>query len=727
MFAPEIVNQKLDSFEAAIGWRPVEHTIAEVDEWAERLAPVFPSDGKGNIYQERPLTAEELRFISNERAMCVASCYYFLTRYYWIKAKNKIFRFAFRQGQWILWQMLCELDRQGFSKQLQILKARQLGVSTLAEGIMLWLALFVPGSVGQIGSADGQKTQTMLAMLLFGKDRISDLYPWLPPSETRSKRASDRPMIGFERIGTSIIVQHGAMRGGMGQGSTPTAVHLSECSQYSNPVKQIDEGLLKALHASPELVVLLESTGDASHKSAWWWKRKWEWNREHYKRGEARMLPVFLPFHTCPDLYPGEWINEHPVPSDFQPHAETLSMVKRAETYVRCTPMLAKILGAEWKMPVDQQWFWQFNYDEAVGQRVEKSWIRQMPVDDYEALLGEREKVVGEGTIEVMRSSQAEVSKIPVYMLVGDGVPEKYEPPEQDVWYGEDSPPRLKCSWVNPGGEKFEWMFVPMKPVPEEKFDPLGKFLIFEEPKPGFDYSMGIDTGTGVGGDRSTTTCSRIGTDADQDIQVAEYASDDVSLDDIYIFNCALSALYSKYLVDHRHPKMCIEQRRKFGDRPYSIMRFGMGFTRWHMFGQGFDRKLREDKRLGHNSKAGWFTNVWSRPMLLASFLGAVENKWYVVRSRWLAEEMSGMEQKITESGQTRMDHESGEHDDRVFAAAMSYFTIHRHDLMAARMKTRYDAPSDSGIIIEHGPSVMTVTLPMMKGFTRGERILSES
>src|SRR5208283_2141072 len=115
--------------------------------------------------------------------------------------------------------------------------------------------------MAQIGSADGQKTQTMFGMLTFAKDKISDFYPWLLPDETRSKRASDRPIIGFEKIGSTVVVSHGAMRGGMAQGATPTAVHLSEVSQYVNPVKQLDEGILKALHVSPELVVILESTG----------------------------------------------------------------------------------------------------------------------------------------------------------------------------------------------------------------------------------------------------------------------------------------------------------------------------------------------------------------------------------------------------------------------------------------------------------------------------------
>jgi hypothetical protein len=715
MFADAIVKQKLDGFEREIGWRPVEHSIEEVDRWAARLTSVFPCDDKGNIYQSRSLTKEEAQFIANERAMCVASCFYFLTRYYWIQVKTKVIRFSFRQGQWILWSMLCWLDEQGFSKELQILKARQLGISTLAEGIMLWMALCVPGSKLQIGSADGQKTQFMLEMLTFAKDRISDLYPWLPPDETRSKRASDRPIINFEKVGSTIMVQHGAMRGGMAQGATPTGAHLSEVSQYVDPVKKIDEGLLRGLHADPSLVVLLESTGDATHRSAWWWKKNWIWNRDHFWKGEARMLPVFLPWHTTPELYPGEsWIWQHPVPENFQPHQETLEHVQRCEAYVRCTPMLSKIMGEEWTMPLEQQWFWQFNYDEAKGKGTEKSWIRQMPGDDYEALIGEREKVVGEGTLEVMRNSQAEHSGVLAYSLVGDGVPEKYEPPPTQVWYGEESPPRLKCSWVNVGGEKFNWMWVPLTPVLEEKFDPLGKCVIYEEPREGFDYSMGWDTGTGVGGDRSIINVTRYGMDADPDVQVAEYASDNVSLDDIYIYGCALAAFYAKYM-RHQHPKICIEQRRKYGDRPFTLARHGMGFTRQHKWGQGFDRKTREGKKIGPNPREGWFTNEWSRPMLLTAFLGAVENGWYVVKSKALATEIAGMEQRITDSGKTRMDHESGEHDDRVFAAAMAYFTLHRHDVMASRLKKRYDTPQGSGIVIQKGPASHTIVIPGSK------------
>jgi hypothetical protein len=193
--------------------------------------------------------------------------------------------------------------------------------------------------------------------------------------------------------------------------------------------------------------------------------------------------------------------------------------------------------------------------------------------------------------------------------------------------------------------------------------------------------------------------------DDEPDVQVAEFAADNIPLDQIVWWACALNALYSKYMMKlprpYPHPKIAIEMKRKYGDGPYHEAK-GAGFRRWHEWGWGFDRKTWQEHG-GKHSRIGWFTNEWSRPLLLSRFFGAVENGWYQVRSKWLAQEISGMEQKVTDSGKTRADHESGKHDDRVFAAAMSYFTLHQCDVMAERMKKRYDAPSDEGIVIEHG------------------------
>jgi hypothetical protein len=681
----------------------------------DKIVSIEP-DGEGEVVSMQTTTGNYVAW-GYASKNCMASCLYFLTRYYYIKARNQIMRFTFRKAQWILWQMMCELDLMGVSKMLQILKARQLGISTLAEGIATWSSNFIPGVASLIGSADGQKTQIMMGMMTLS---IDQLPTWLPPTQTRAKMASDRGIMEFSRIGSLIMVQPGSIRGGMGQGATPTFVHLSEVSQYTDPVTQLDEGLFKALHEGPELVVMLESTGDSTHRSSWWWKEQWVANRDNYWQGGAKFLPVFLPWHCAPDLYPGEqWLKKFPVPADFSPNEDTVAHINRATAYVRSTPMLSKVLGEQWEMPREQQWFWQFNHEDHKRRRVEKSWYRQMPCDDYEALLGENEKVVGQSSMDTIRESIVPLDKTPVYMLVGEEIPERREPDVERVWYSEEAPPRLHTEWTTPKGTRMEWMFVPLKPEPEMSFDPLEKFLIYETRQDGYDYSLGADTGTGVGGDRTVLTVTRHGSDAEPDYQAAEFASDSIPAQDIYIYIAALASLYSPCVIRQAngslqtfdHPKICIEMKRKFGDLPYHLTK-QLGFKRWHEWGNGFDRKTFKEKGLGKHARIGWFTNEWSRPLLLAAFQGALENKWYVVRSKWLADELEGLEQKLTDSGKTRVDHGSGEHDDRVFGGAMSYFTLHQSDVLAERSKKRYELPLETDIVIEYGPVRTEIIIP---------------
>ena len=80
--------------------------------------------------------------------------------------------------------------------------------------------------------------------------------------------------------------------------------------------------------------------------------------------------------------------------------------------------------------------------------------------------------------------------------------------------------------------------------------------------------------------------------------------------------------------------------------------------------------------------------------MLLSAYKHAVDNGWFKVNSRWLLEEMEGHEQRTTESGKTRADHQRGKHDDRLFAASMSYFTNHDLDAMSEREHKRCLQPT---------------------------------
>ena len=90
------------------------------------------------------------------------------------------------------------------------------------------------------------------------------------------------------------------------------------------------------------------------------------------------------------------------MPERWEPIRETRKHVQRCELFANNTDYLSKVLGPNWKMPREQQWFWEFNYLDAVQSHTQKVWMSQMPADDYEALIGQNDRVFEPDTIEVV-------------------------------------------------------------------------------------------------------------------------------------------------------------------------------------------------------------------------------------------------------------------------------------------------------------------------------------
>jgi hypothetical protein len=596
-----------------------------------------------------------------------------------------------------------DLEDRGQSIEIQTLKARQQGISTLVEGMILHRALFVPGVKCSVASTNDQKTYVMLGMMYTALEYVPW---WLPPTQTKDKR-SGAAILEFAHVGSQIVVQSGAMRGGAGQGTTPTAVHYSEVCDWVDPVVQIEEGLFKAVHSSPEIFMVLESTGNGN---TGWWAEQWRNNKEFYWQGRSRLLPLFLPWYMTPELYPTvHWIKKFPIPADWQPAPETKTMIAKCEAYAHSNEIVSRILGVDWTLPPAQEWFWEFNYQESKRRRTEKSWLRQMPCDDFEALTGENDSVFDWETVHAVEAGRKKNPDI--YGIIGEGIAERHDPAPADVDYKKD---RIAIQWKTPGEVRLEWILMPLIGNPESStFDPLKKLAIYIHPEPEAMYSIGVDPGTGVGGDRTVIDVTRCGMDSTADVQVAEFSSDDISNVEIYIWVAAIAAYYGKYMEDSQ-PRIVIEQRRKAGDSCYHALKLH-GFRnhhKWREYDKATLRPIHTD-----NQREGWFTNAWSRPMLLNMFKYAVENGWFEVNSKWLLAEIEGFEQKSTDSGTTRMDHMQGKHDDRIFAAAMAYFTLHDLDIMAERAKKRYSKAQDDGYEVDYSPWVQSVPNPGAEQF----------
>jgi hypothetical protein len=172
-------------------------------------------------------------------------------------------------------------------------------------------------------------------------------------------------------------------------------------------------------------------------------------------------------------------------------------------------------------------------------------------------------------------------------------------------------------------------------------------------------------------------------------VQVAEFTSNRVNPPQMVGFAACLAAFYGENTIDPRGVKFAIEQRERPGDDCQLQLKL-MGFTFHHVDTRYDSKHVKENKGV----KEGWYSNAWSVPLLMNRFIDAVQNGWYKPQSPFLISELASLERKVARTGKSKMEHQSGKHDDRVRAAAQSYFTRHALDVMAERSQKRYAPPA---------------------------------
>src|SRR5271170_3120330 len=262
MYARTKVAWRLDQASAELSITPEYHSIAEVEAFEDHLQ-------RGNFYHfdtvGKPdslvnLTAFESAWIANEQLLVLCDAAYALTRYCYIKdEQNIIRRYEHRVPQRILYDIICELDASDRTLEFIILKARQLGMSTLIELLIGLRIIFGYGVNAVIGSADPTKTALMANMLFL----MYDYFPvWLRPQWTR-RVESERGMLVFGHSSSGVSFQHGSQTSGIARGTTPTIYHLSEVASYTNAEDQIESSLFRCVHPSPSVLGFLESSGRA--------------------------------------------------------------------------------------------------------------------------------------------------------------------------------------------------------------------------------------------------------------------------------------------------------------------------------------------------------------------------------------------------------------------------------------------------------------------------------
>jgi hypothetical protein len=705
VYAPSRVAQRIDEAQREFGITLEYHSIADVEAFEDHLKRhnMYTLDQNGAPSGTQQLTQFEHDWILNEQLLVSCDARYALTRYCYLKDDdNFIHRFDFRVPQRIFFDIISDLEASGRTLEFIILKARQLGMSTLVELLIGLRIIFGYGVNAVIGSADQTKTAEMARMIFL---LYSYLPIWLRPQHTR-KVESDRGLLAFGHSQTSVSFQHGAQMSGIARGTTPTIYHLSEVATYTDAENQIESSLLRAVHASPNVFGALESSGEGDKG---WWPDRWRSSRDFWAKRAARHCPLFLPWFCGVEMYPKrQWIDyDFPMPSDWRPNQDTRQHVAKCELYVESTPALKKhlledqrrrnvYLGPTWRMPIEQQWFWEFGHEEAKRGGTTGKWYQEMCADDEEALQRSITSVFGHQVIQEIESRREKV--VDMFCIVGQSIEADHEPPSEYIDYARE---RIPVRYTNIREESYRWELVPLlerqiQPNVKDPGTATGILFIWAHPQPGVRYSIGVDTAAGQGEDSTAISVWAIGrSDDDPDTQVAEFASAYVNHVEAFAFVLAIAAYYKTYMdplaTRWKEPYVSIEQLASVGDVA-QLQMAKMGYSNFHMMSRYDDKNPQRSKKMAR--KRGWFTNTWSRQILTTYFVNCARNLWLTVNSPWLLEEMKTFEAKVTATGRPKLEHEEGKHDDRVFAAAMACFCPHDLEAMAGRSKKRPVNPS---------------------------------
>lgn len=630
---------------------------AEVSE----LIDYFNQPGKYEKWDA--LSAEEYRLIETEIIKCRKDFIYAARNYFWISNKQRGDQlFNLWPSQELILEKLLEIKAKGQMQKIQIIKSRQLGCSTLIEGLIAWRTMFFANVNALVVSTDRDHAGDVLYPIM---QFILDRMPWwLQPMCAMRKSDTglwfanpDESQRKLDPGQNSRVYVKGAMSTtGVGQGIRLSAVHVSEYADYEDAVAKeiIDEDMVNALVESADTFAILESTAKGANRYA---HRLWKRNVE--LGDECEWYPLFLPWFFDP-------------------------------THIR-------VVSPGWRAD---------EHDRLMRERVEKEWVRC------------KDSECGQFHLRIIRTFDRAGSKCPTCR---EGLLEPYVlPDDQLAWMqhrrrnaakDDESTKKLAQEQCTTSEEAFqvtgyqifgsraqEWAtFTVEAPKWEGFFDASGNFhacdmyspmrddslcyapcivlgccqnhwwddkplKVWERPVAGQNYVCGADVAEGLGGkaDYSTGVVLRLANRAGgADYQVATWRSnttDPIQL--AYELN-HLGRWYNDAL-------MSIELNKY--DTTGTYIRFQLQYPNLY-------RWKHPDSLQVLSNKLGWVTNMSSRPRLWQHFKRWLDAHLLYIRSRNLVEEMKNFVKDEYDDSRAGADQE--EHDDELIGGMIALYCGH--------------------------------------------------
>ena len=678
MFHPRIIRATLDRWAAHPGnFEPEYHSVIEAERIAAHFNSLVEPDENGALVNLRApgkdwretLEPDEVRLIRNEMILCRADFHYFASRYCWIKSdEDRVVRMDPWISQQIFLSILAEMQGEEIALMLIVLKARQLGLSRIISEILLHAVLFFAHTNAFLASSTEDKTGLLFDMLDFVLYRLPF---WMRPGEKYRRENKFLELLN----GSALTLQHGQQSTGIARGTTPTKAHISELSEFDEfkVSDLIDSALLRAMHDSPQTFLVLESTAKGMNN---WWHDKWKSAKAGWPERRSRLRPLFLPWFVG-GLYPkSHWLRAHPVPPDYSTRMLpwAAAHAEGAEQYVRQTEYLYQRLGRDWKMPLEQIWYYECERDAAIRERRLNKFLQEMPANDDEAFQSTSISVFDNDTLVFYRDNAHGQELLGAYGLVGaaEVVNPRLQPPE--LLRNPNLPSiTVRCERTTSYPIQFELVPLRFDGWPLESG--VDKIYVWEMPVPGETYGIGMDTSDGIEKDRTVLEGLRKGSINGPTKQVFEYASGKMNALDSWPFALALGTLYSVPDATgmEQQPRMAIECKGH-GDMAQNLIR-QMG---WHNFHPWNDKQLdNRTPKLSHFHKIGVYTTSWFRDGMIEMLVKMLRDGDIEIASPFFVQEMASLQgDQFVQSLKAGY----GGFDDRIMAFGFILVSLYKWD-----------------------------------------------
>lgn len=233
--------------------------------------------------------------------MNILNCREYIERFLKIRTKDgSLTALRLNEPQQRLYETIARRYREKKPVRVIVLKARQMGFSTLTEGIIFWATATRENTDSMIIAHKDEATANLFRMSkLFYEQLPDEIKPMLQASNAQELNFDKPARMSGEARGLRSRIRC-ATAGGSGQGRSYTLrnVHMSEFAFWPGDKRETYSGIMQAVPDMPGTIVIIESTANGFDE----FKELWDRAVEAQARGdEEGFIPVFFPWYEMSD------------------------------------------------------------------------------------------------------------------------------------------------------------------------------------------------------------------------------------------------------------------------------------------------------------------------------------------------------------------------------------------------------------------------------------------